>query len=369
MTIRKKSKISFLISLGLHLIILVITSPLIIKHLNEVDDKIPVLFFNVEPPERVKRRTMLEHQTTKPRLQIDSGSPAVSRAAPKYDPVMNPPKAPILNDRAPEIVTYADISQTSTFSLPNESFGKDSDAAGPVVIPEFRGAGGSKRGVGRGGSGTGKGGGMGNRLAGITNTDDIASIKLSGENAGLGIFDTDVLPGHGLVGEVYIPGNRIQRMPKFKNLKPMYTFSVSHLDVPTRNYVQGFPTPQKQHIFENFAIRFRGKLKINKSGKYFFRLFSDDGSKLYINDRLVIDNDGVHPPLYMSGYYPLTKGLHSIEIHYFQGPRHQIALRWFYQPPNGAIQIVPPEVIFPPGTNDDSDPLKTLKERLRKSSK
>ena len=84
---------------------------------------------------------------------------------------MNPPKAPIYDDLAPEIVTFAKLPQTDTSSLSNASFGKDVDAAGPVVIPEFRGAGGNKRGVGRGGTGTGKGGGMGKRLAGITNTD------------------------------------------------------------------------------------------------------------------------------------------------------------------------------------------------------
>ena len=361
-----RSKVSLLISLCLHFVLVLTISPFIVRHLNEFENPLPLEFFKVESPEHIKRRTKLEHKTVKPKIRTDSGSPSISRAAPKYAPEMNPPKAPIYDDLAPEIVTFADIPHTNTSSLPNASFGKNVDAAGPVVIPEFQGAGGTKRGVGRGGSGSGKGDGMGKRLVGISNTDDLPSIGYSEGDVGLGIFNTDVMPGHGLVGKVYISDTPIQRLPNFKRMTPVYTFTTAKLDVSARHYTAGFPTPQKQEVLENFAIHFRGKLAVDTPGVYMFEMLSDDGSKLYINGKLVVDNDGTHGPSSRRSSVRLNAGFHPVEIQYFQGPRFQIALQWFYQPPNRPRQIVPAEVIFHPGKPEVPDALKSLKQKMNK---
>ncbi len=366
---KQRSKISLLISLGIHFVLLLIFSPFLVKHFNEADNKISLTFFKANTPERVERRVMRQHKAVQPKRSNDSGSPALSRAAPKYDPEMNPPKAPIFDDVAPEIVTFADIPQTDTSSLPNASFGKDAEAAGPVVVPEYRGAGGNARGPGRGGSGTGLGGGMGKGLSRVTGVGDLASIDLDEGIMGLGIFDSDVMPGHGLIGQVYIPGGPIHKMPDFKRITPLYTFAAANLDVPPRHYTEGFPTPQQQTVVENFAIHFRGKLAIDTPGTYMFELLSDDGSKLFINGKLVVDNDGVHGIQNRNSHITLTTGFHPVEIHYFQGPRFQIALQWFYKPPNRSKRIVPPEVIFHPGKPDVPDALKKLKQQLKKIEK
>ncbi len=57
--------------------------------------------------------------------------------------------------------------------------------------------------------------------------------------------------------------------------------------------MQGFPGIDNR--FEWFAIDYTGNFWIARGGKYKFALNSDDGSKLYIDDTLVIDNDGQHP--------------------------------------------------------------------------
>ncbi len=362
---KQRSKISLLISLGIHFVLLLILSPFLVKHINETDNKISLTFFKASTPERVERRVMRQHKAVEPKRRTDSGSPALSRAAPKYDSEMNPPKAPVFDDVAPEIVTFADIPQTDAASLPNTSFGKDAEAAGPVVVPEYRGAGGNARGPGRGGSGTG----IGKGLSRGTGVDDLPSIGLDEGIMGLGIFDSDVKPGHGLIGQVYIPGGPIHFMPDFKRITPLYTFAAANLDVPARPYTEGFPTPQKQTVLENFAIHFRGKLAVDTPGTYMFELLSDDGAKLYINGNLVVDNDGTHGPRSIRAYHTLSAGFHPVEIHYFQGPRYQIALRWFYKPPNRPRQIVPPEVIFHPGKPDVPDALKNLKQQLNKIEK
>ena len=155
-------------------------------------------------------------------------------------------------------------------------------------------------------------------------------------------------------------------MPNFQRLTPIYAFVTSNLDVPTRNYTEGFPTPEMQAVVEDFAIRFRAELRVDIPGIYIFELYSDDGSQLYINDRLVVDNDGIHATIRQQGSIRLGTGMHPVEIHYFQGPRHAIALQWLYRPPHGYMQIVPPNAIYRSGKPQVPDELKKLQQRLNK---
>eukprot|EP00971_Amphidinium_carterae_P131693 2608371-Amphidinium_carterae.1 len=45
---------------------------------------------------------------------------------------------------------------------------------------------------------------------------------------------------------------------------------------------------------DKFAARWSGNLKITHAGTYIFWLTSDDGSKLFIDDQEVLNNDGMH---------------------------------------------------------------------------
>ena len=182
-------------------------------------------------------------------------------------------------------------------------------------------------------------------------------------------------------------------MPDFGALTPVHTFIAANLDVPIRDYTEGFPTPEMQTVVENFAVRFRGVLAVDTPGIYTFWLLSDDGSKLYIDDTLVIDNDGIHGitrnkgrkdlssgvikaqvswhfegqhfvDMGKQGSIALAAGTHPFEIQYFQGPKYEIALQWFYQPPDAYRQIVPPEVIYRPGKARVPDALRKLQQRL-----
>ena len=173
-------------------------------------------------------------------------------------------------------------------------------------------------------------------------------VEAMPQDEGIGIFDTSVMAGHGLLTEVYVPGGRLTHVPDFDTLTPFRTYTVANIDVPVREYTRGFPDLGVD-VLEDFAIRLRGRLKIETPGTYNFTLSSDDGSKLYIGGSLVIDNDGLHPMRAMQGHTMLTAGFHNIEIQYFQGPRTHIGLQWFWQPPGGINEIVPPEALYPPG--------------------
>ncbi|MBO0698964.1 MAG: c-type cytochrome [Zavarzinella sp.] len=70
---------------------------------------------------------------------------------------------------------------------------------------------------------------------------------------------------------------------------------------------------------DDFAFRFDGFFRAESAGEYKFYLSSDDGSRLSIDGRKVVDNDGIHATETKSGTVELTKGVHRIAVEYFQG--------------------------------------------------
>ena len=161
------------------------------------------------------------------------------------------------------------------------------------------------------------------------------------------VFGTTVVIPSGLRGLVYhIKRNRTQ-LPDFEKLKPagppIYT---SSLNLPPQNFLEGFPGVTKRN--EWFAIDYSGKFWIADPGLYTFSLLSDDGSKLYIDDQLVIDNDGVHAPLEKIGVADLAGGLHRMRVSYFQGPKFQIALVLKVAGPGQQLRVFSTDEFKPP---------------------
>jgi hypothetical protein len=144
-------------------------------------------------------------------------------------------------------------------------------------------------------------------------------------------FGTTVVLSTGLRGEIYFIPPMSLGLPNFKKLKPVGTIYANELNVPRRSFTQGFPGVTDR--FEWFAIDYTGNIWIEKPGKYTWAVVSDDGSKLYIDGHLVIDNDGMHPARGYAGAAKLKRGEHRIRISYFQGPRDEVALMVAVIPP------------------------------------
>ncbi len=137
-------------------------------------------------------------------------------------------------------------------------------------------------------------------------------------------FGTSTVIPFGLRGEIYYLPTGADRLPKFEKLKPVGVIYTKGLNIPPRDFMEGFPGVTDR--FEWFAIDYSGRFYVAKPGKYRFALLSDDGSKLYIDGRVVVKNDGVHAILREDGSITLTAGMHSIRLSYFQGPRFSISL-------------------------------------------
>jgi hypothetical protein len=113
-------------------------------------------------------------------------------------------------------------------------------------------------------------------------------------------------------------------LPDFSRLKPAGTVYTTSLNILPQGWDLGFPGITNRD--EWFALDYTGRFWIEKPGEYQFELTSDDGSRLYIDEKLVINNDEQHPPKTLRERIDLGCGIHNIRVSYFQGPRFQIAL-------------------------------------------
>jgi len=68
---------------------------------------------------------------------------------------------------------------------------------------------------------------------------------------------------------------------------------------------------------DHFAVQFSSAIQIDDPGEYSFSVCSDDGSKLFIDDKMVVDNDGSHSRIIKTGKVSLIKGTHKIRLDYF----------------------------------------------------
>jgi hypothetical protein len=89
-----------------------------------------------------------------------------------------------------------------------------------------------------------------------------------------------------------------------------------------------------------FSIRWSGYLTIASGGVYRFSTRSDDGSKLYVDDLLVVDNSGVHGPQASSGVASIGPGSHRVTLEYFQSDGG-FELEWEWGRAQGPLAPVP----------------------------
>ena len=95
-----------------------------------------------------------------------------------------------------------------------------------------------------------------------------------------------------------------------------------------------------------YSIIWRGKLDIPRPGQYALGTNSDDGSYLFVDGQLVVDNGGAHGGRYREGVIRLSRGYHDIEVRYFQVDGSQTMQLW-WTPPGGSRELLPPTQLFP----------------------
>ena len=118
-----------------------------------------------------------------------------------------------------------------------------------------------------------------------------------------------VLPGPGLTGlkfALYL--GDWKKLPDFAALTPHREGAVAD------NLVQ-----LKFDDYKNqYGVVFTGKLTAPKDGEYTFSLASDDGGRIAVDGKKVVEDDGVHPANVREGKVKLKAGEHDFRLEYFQ---------------------------------------------------
>ena len=96
---------------------------------------------------------------------------------------------------------------------------------------------------------------------------------------------------------------------------------------------------------DNFGHVFSGYLSIENPGMYEFRTISDDGSRLFIGSKLVVDNDGLHGKKIVTGSIQLKKDRYRLVVEYFErGGQEVLDVSW--KGPGFEWQAIPTFLLF-----------------------
>jgi hypothetical protein len=105
-----------------------------------------------------------------------------------------------------------------------------------------------------------------------------------------------------------------------------------------------------------FSVRWQGKIQPQFSQTYTFSTVSDDGVRLWVNDRLLIDDFTEHAATSDSGQITLSAGRnYDVRVDYFENGAGQALIRLFWQSPSQPREIVPAADLA-----QNTDPLSSL---------
>lgn len=161
------------------------------------------------------------------------------------------------------------------------------------------------------------------------------SLGRSGETSIVNSADFRIVDGNkgsNGISYSYYEGD-FQSLPDFTKLTPVRTGIVDEISLDSIPHGTG-----------SFAVKFSGKLNIEKEGEYRFYCSSDDGSRLSIDGKQIMASDFVHRLYTRWGAIMLTKGLHTIEAEYFNaGDASNLFVK--YTGPGTEKQILQPVML------------------------
>ena len=91
----------------------------------------------------------------------------------------------------------------------------------------------------------------------------------------------------------------------------------------------------------NFLFEVVGIMHIPQDDTYGFRLLSDDGSYLYVDKELQIDNSGLHTTVARDAEIFLKKGAHPIKILFYQDDEEAFLSLQLFNKEEGKYELVP----------------------------
>jgi hypothetical protein len=97
---------------------------------------------------------------------------------------------------------------------------------------------------------------------------------------------------------------------------------------------------------DEYALTFEGRIQVKEPGSYEFFIQSNDGTKLFIDNQLVVDHDGPHgADIEKTGKIQLTEGMYPVRLDYFQAGGGMF-LKVQYSGPGIEKQELPAKCLF-----------------------
>jgi len=155
----------------------------------------------------------------------------------------------------------------------------------------------------------------------------------------LGSFGSVVPANDEFCGDVYELRPDEHRLPDLWSLTPVNALYTYTLAVPYQVFMTTRGIPGVTRRTEWFGIDYHAQFWIRNPGEYRFQLSSDDGSKLYIDDEVLIDLDGIHTLQTKEATTMLSAGQHTIHVPYMQGPGISVGLILRVKPPGGDYKL------------------------------
>jgi len=121
----------------------------------------------------------------------------------------------------------------------------------------------------------------------------------------------------GLQAEYFSDVMDMSGIPKVVRVDPQIDF----------NWNQDLPAPAVNRGM--FSVRWRGEIEIPVTDTYTFTTRSNDGSRIYVNNQLVVEDWGTHAARDSSGTLALEAGSYPITVEYMQdGANANIIVSW-----------------------------------------
>jgi hypothetical protein len=122
-------------------------------------------------------------------------------------------------------------------------------------------------------------------------------------------------------------------LPDFSKMKPAASGPIARFEKPSKK------------SREKYGLEFNGFIRVPAAGVYALLVSSDDGSRLWIGDDLVVDNDGLHGMTERRGVVALAAGLHPVTVRFFNKSGDEgLTVSW--QAPGGTKQVIPDAALW-----------------------
>ena len=156
----------------------------------------------------------------------------------------------------------------------------------------------------------------------------------------VGSFGSIVAAPNSFCGDVYELPSASRLLPDFRELDPIGSLYTSSLDVPNQTFSNTSGIPGVTPRTNLFGIDYHASFWVRVPGEYQFLMASDDGAILQIDDKKVIDLDGLHSVDAASGHIYLDPGFHTIHVPYYQGAVDSVALELWVRPPGATDWVL-----------------------------